>query len=47
MARKVCHGSVGLANQIKGNLRQGDVFISANPKVNDSLMDAANGHWES
>ena len=40
-------GSVGLANEIKGNLRQGDVFISANPKVNDSLMGAANGDWES
>jgi molybdate/tungstate transport system substrate-binding protein len=40
-------GSVGLANQIKGKLRQGDVFISANPKVNDGLMDATNGNWES
>jgi molybdate/tungstate transport system substrate-binding protein len=40
-------GSNGLANQIKGNLRQGDVFISASPKVNDSLMGAANGDWES
>ena len=40
-------GSVGLANQIKGKLRQGDVFISASPKVNDSLMGAANGDWES
>jgi len=36
-------GSVGLANQIKGKLRQSDVFISASPKVNDSLMGAANG----
>jgi molybdate/tungstate transport system substrate-binding protein len=40
-------GSHRLANDIKGNLRQGDVFISANPKVNDSLMGAANGDWES
>jgi molybdate/tungstate transport system substrate-binding protein len=40
-------GSVGLANQIKGNLRQGDVFISASPQVNDSLMGPANGDWES
>jgi molybdate/tungstate transport system substrate-binding protein len=40
-------GSNGLANQIKGNLRQGDVFISASPQVNDSLMGAANGDWES
>jgi molybdate/tungstate transport system substrate-binding protein len=38
-------GSVGLANQIKGQLRKGDVFISANPKVNASLMGAANGDW--
>jgi molybdate/tungstate transport system substrate-binding protein len=40
-------GSVGLANQIKGKLRKGDVFISANPKVNASLMGAANGNWVS
>ncbi len=31
-------GSSGLANQIKGKLRQGDVFVSASPKVNDGLM---------
>ena len=40
-------GSNGLANQIKGKLRQGDVFISANPKVNASLTGAANGSWVS
>jgi molybdate/tungstate transport system substrate-binding protein len=40
-------GSNLLANQIKGKLRQGDVFISANPKVNDSLMGARNGDWVS
>jgi molybdate/tungstate transport system substrate-binding protein len=40
-------GSAGLANQIKGKLRRGDVFISANPKVNDSLMGGANGDWVS
>jgi molybdate/tungstate transport system substrate-binding protein len=40
-------GSVGLANQIKGKLRKGDVFISANPKVNDSLTGASNGNWVS
>jgi molybdate/tungstate transport system substrate-binding protein len=40
-------GSNGLANQIKGRLRQGDVFISANPKVNDELMGPANGDWVS
>jgi len=40
-------GSVGLANQIKGGLRKGDVFISANPKVNNTLMGAENGAWVS
>jgi molybdate transport system substrate-binding protein len=40
-------GSVGIANQIKGKLRKGDVFISANPKVNTNLMGAANGNWVS
>jgi molybdate/tungstate transport system substrate-binding protein len=38
-------GSVGLANQIIGKLRKGDVFISANPKVNAGLMGEANGNW--
>ena len=38
-------GSNALANQIKGGLRRGDVFISANPKVNDSLTGLANGEW--
>jgi molybdate/tungstate transport system substrate-binding protein len=38
-------GSKLLANQIKGKLRQGDVFISAVPAVNNSLMGAANGNW--
>jgi molybdate/tungstate transport system substrate-binding protein len=40
-------GSSGLANQIKGKLRQGDVFVSASPKVNDGLIGAANGDWMS
>jgi molybdate/tungstate transport system substrate-binding protein len=40
-------GSNGLANQIKGKLRHGDVFISASPKVNDALMGSANGDWVS
>jgi molybdate/tungstate transport system substrate-binding protein len=40
-------GSNGLANQIKSHLRQGDVFISANPKVNDGLTGDANGNWVS
>ena len=38
-------GSNKLANEIKGKLYPGDVFISAAPKVNDSLMGAANGDW--
>jgi len=40
-------GSKLLANQIKGKLRQGDVFISAVPAVNGSLMGPANGDWVS
>lgn len=38
-------GSVGLAKQVKGKLRQGDIFISANPKVNADLTGKANGDW--
>ncbi len=37
-------GSNKLANEIKGKLRRGDVFISASPKVNANLMGAANGN---
>jgi molybdate/tungstate transport system substrate-binding protein len=37
-------GSNKIANEIKGNLRRGDVFISASPKVNTSLTGAANGN---
>ena len=40
-------GSNAIANQIKGQLRHGDVFISADPKVNDNLSGAANGNWVS
>jgi molybdate/tungstate transport system substrate-binding protein len=40
-------GSVLLANQVKGKLRQGDVFISAVPEVNTALMGADNGSWVS
>jgi len=36
-------GSNKIANEIKGKLRRGDVFISASPKVNPGLMGAANG----
>jgi len=35
-------GSNKIANEIKGGLRRGDVFISASPKVNASLMGDAN-----
>jgi molybdate/tungstate transport system substrate-binding protein len=38
-------GSNKVANEIKGELRRGDIFISANPKVDDQLMGAANGDW--
>ena len=38
-------GSNGLANQIKGKLRRGDVFLSATANVNDTLMGPANGDW--
>jgi molybdate/tungstate transport system substrate-binding protein len=38
-------GSNKLALEIKGKLVPGDVFISANPKVNDDLTGAANGGW--
>ncbi len=40
-------GSNALANQIKGKLRQGDVFVSANPKVDSALMGPTNGSWVS
>ena len=38
-------GSTAVANQIKGKLKQGDVFISAAPSVNATLMGAGNGNW--
>ncbi len=38
-------GSNKLANEIKSQLRRGDVFISANPKVDDELMGSTNGDW--
>jgi molybdate/tungstate transport system substrate-binding protein len=36
-------GSKQIANEVRGKLRRGDVFISASPSVNDSLMGTANG----
>jgi molybdate/tungstate transport system substrate-binding protein len=38
-------GSAQVANQIKGGVRQGDVFISASPQVNNTLEGPANGNW--
>jgi molybdate/tungstate transport system substrate-binding protein len=38
-------GSNKIANEIKGKLRRGDIFISANLKVDDQLMGQANGNW--
>jgi molybdate transport system substrate-binding protein len=40
-------GSTALATEIKGQVRQGDVFISASPSVNETLMGAPNGNWVS
>ncbi|HVA24863.1 MAG TPA: extracellular solute-binding protein, partial [Chloroflexota bacterium] len=38
-------GSVALANAIRDKTKTADVFISADPAVNASLMGAANGNW--
>lgn len=38
-------GSTALANEIKGGIEVGDVFISASPAVNTTLQGAANGKW--
>ncbi len=40
-------GSKQLASEIKGKVHQGDVFISASPKVNATLEGAKNGDWVS
>ena len=40
-------GSDALAAQIKGKVRQADVFISAAPAVNTSLEGPTNGNWVS
>jgi molybdate/tungstate transport system substrate-binding protein len=40
-------GSTALATQIKGKVRQGDVFVSASPAVNHTLMGPSNGNWVS
>src|SRR5690349_16468876 len=38
-------GSSKLANEIKGGLRRGDIFISASPKIDENLMGTVNGDW--
>ncbi len=43
----IAGGSSGLAEQIKGKVHRADVFISANPSVNDTLMGRKNGNWVS
>lgn len=40
-------GSTGIANQIKGKVRKGDVFISASPKADKLLEGDENGNWVS
>jgi molybdate/tungstate transport system substrate-binding protein len=40
-------GSTDLASEIKGKVRQGDVFLSASPSVNAKLQGSANGNWVS
>jgi molybdate/tungstate transport system substrate-binding protein len=40
-------GSKAVASQIKSKLKQGDLFISAAPAVNNSLYGAGNGNWVS
>ena len=40
-------GSKQLAREITGKLREADVFVSANPRVNGRLMGPAHGAWVS
>jgi molybdate/tungstate transport system substrate-binding protein len=40
-------GSTELANEIKGGIRQGDVFVSASAKADTALEGAGNGGWVS
>lgn len=40
-------GSTALANEIKGKVRQGDVYISASQKADDALIGKPNGDWVS
>ena len=41
----VSAGSSALATEIKGGTQVGDVFISASPTADNSLMGQANGNW--
>ena len=38
-------GSSAIANEIRGKVRQGDVFVSASPDVNQALEGDSNGNW--
>jgi molybdate/tungstate transport system substrate-binding protein len=40
-------GSTAVAQQIKGEVRQGDVFISAGASADEALEGGANGEWVS
>ncbi len=40
-------GSTELANEIKGGVRQGDVFLSASATADKALEGSANGDWVS
>lgn len=40
-------GSTELANEIKGGVRQGDVFLSASATADKALEGSANGNWVS
>ncbi|KEZ77527.1 extracellular solute-binding protein [Salinisphaera hydrothermalis] len=40
-------GSTKLANEIKGKVRQGDVYVSAHAGINKRLMGSSNGDWVS
>lgn len=40
-------GSTALVTDIKGKVYKGDVFISASPKADKTLMGSANGGWVS
>jgi molybdate/tungstate transport system substrate-binding protein len=40
-------GSTQLVQEIKGRVKQADVFVSASTDANTGLMGTANGNWES